>query len=77
MMRRGSTCASQSSGVCRYAGRAFEKEADLEGPGTLMVKGLKSMWRQAAPIVRRTLHGCLLRILMQVPPGEARKHEQA
>ena len=30
-----------------------------------MVKGLKSMWRQAAPVVRRTLHGCLLRILMQ------------
>jgi hypothetical protein len=30
-----------------------------------MVKGLKSMWRQAAPVVRRTLHGCLQRILMQ------------
>lgn len=54
--------------ACRYAGRAFEKEADIEGSGTLMVKGLKSMWRQAAPVVRRTLHGCLLRILMQVRP---------
>ena len=49
----------------RYAGRAFEKEGDLGGPGALMVKGLKSMWRQAAPVVRRTLHGCLQRILMQ------------
>jgi len=60
-------CASR-----RYAGRAYEKEADLGGPGTLMVKGLKSMWRQAAPVVRRTLHGCLQRILMQAcPPGAA------
>ena len=37
-----------------------------------MVKGLKSMWRQAAPVVRRTLHGCLQRILMQArAPGTA------
>ena len=31
-----------------------------------MVKGLKSMWRQAPPVVRTTLHGVLLRIVMQV-----------
>jgi hypothetical protein len=31
-----------------------------------MVKGLKSMWRQAPPIVRNTLQGVLTRIIMQV-----------
>ena len=31
-----------------------------------MVKGLKSMWRQAPPIVRSTLQGVLTRIIMQV-----------
>ena len=31
----------------------------------LMVKGLKSMWRQAAPILRTTLQGVLQRIIMQ------------
>ena len=30
-----------------------------------MVKGLKSMWRQAPPIVRNTLQGVLARIIMQ------------
>jgi len=34
--------------------------------GVLLVKGLKSMWRQAAPIVRNTLQGGLRRIIMQV-----------
>ena len=34
--------------------------------GVLLVKGLKSMWRQAAPIVRNTLQGALRRIIMQV-----------
>ena len=52
--------------VCRYAGRAFDSEKDVGGPGTLMVKGLKSMWRQAPPIVRNTLQGVLTRIIMQV-----------
>lgn len=33
-----------------------------------MVKGLKSMWRQAPPIVRNTLQGVLTRIIMQVGP---------
>lgn len=33
-----------------------------------MVKGLKSMWRQAPPIVRNTLQGVLTRIIMQVTP---------
>ena len=36
------------------------------GRGALMVKGLKSMWRQAPPIVRNTLQGVLARIIMQV-----------
>ncbi|KAK9810365.1 hypothetical protein WJX72_009511 [[Myrmecia] bisecta] len=51
--------------VNRYAGRAYEKEEDLAGPGSLMVKGLKSMWRQAAPVVRNVLQGSLRRIIMQ------------
>lgn len=51
--------------VNRYAGRAFEKESDVAAGGVLIVKGLKSMWRQAAPILRTTLHGALVRILMQ------------
>lgn len=50
----------------RYAGRAFDSEKDVGGAGTLMVKGLKSMWRQAPPIVRNTLQGVLTRIIMQV-----------
>jgi hypothetical protein len=29
-----------------------------------VVKGLRSMWRQAAPIVRSVLHGVLVRILL-------------
>lgn len=53
--------------VNRYAGKAFEtvEEANGKGGGELIVKGLKSMWRQAAPIVRTVLHGCLIRILMK------------
>ena len=51
---------------CRYAGHAFETvEAAEAGRGVLMVKGLKSMWRQAAPILRTTLQGVLQRIIMQ------------
>ena len=56
-----------SAHLRRYAGRAFEKEEDVQkGKGALMVKGLKSMWRQAPPIVRNTLQGVLHRIIMQV-----------
>ena len=51
--------------LCRYAGRGFERAEDQKGPGILVVKGLKSMWRQAAPIVRSTLQGSLKRIIMQ------------
>lgn len=51
--------------ICRYAGRSFERAEDA---GQLMVKGLKSMWRQAAPIVRSTLTGALIRILLKVAP---------
>ena len=41
---------------CRYAGRTFESSEDVAaGKGQLVVKGLKSMWRQTAPIVRMTL----------------------
>lgn len=51
----------------RYAGRAFDNAEQLaEGKGSLLIKGLKSTWRQAAPIVRTTLHGAMTRILMQV-----------
>ena len=56
--------------MCRYAGRAFDSEKDVGGAGTLMVKGLKSMWRQAPPIVRNTLQGVLTRIIMQVAPRQ-------
>ena len=56
--------ASDHCAYCRYAGRSFEK---ADEPGQLMVKGLKSMWRQAAPIVRSTLTGALSRILLKVP----------
>jgi DNA polymerase delta subunit 1 len=55
--------------VNRYAGRAFEREEDAlgggDGGGQLEVKGLKSMWRQSAPLLRTTLHGALVRILMR------------
>jgi len=53
--------------VNRYAGRAFStiEAAEIQGGcGELVVKGLKSMWRQAAPIVRTTLHGALVCIIM-------------
>lgn len=53
-------------GSGRYAGRGYEREEDVGRGGTLLVKGLKSMWRQAAPIVRNTLQGALRRIIMQV-----------
>lgn len=52
--------------TARYAGRAFETEAAAEaGTGTLVVKGLTSTWRQAAPIVSFILGGALQRVIMQ------------
>ena len=45
--------------------------AGQRGKGALMVKGLKSMWRQAAPILRTTLQGALQRIIMQVMPQKS------
>jgi hypothetical protein len=39
-----------------------------------MVKGLKSMWRQAPPIVRNTLQGVLARIIMQARHIRAHSH---
>jgi len=51
----------------RYAGRSFETaDAVAEGKGALMVKGLKSMWRQAAPILHTTLQGVLHHLLIKV-----------
>ena len=41
----------------------------MEAGGQLVVKGVRSMWRQAAPIVRTTLHGALQKIVME---GDAR-----
>ncbi|KAI3433870.1 hypothetical protein D9Q98_003673 [Chlorella vulgaris] len=51
--------------VNRYAGRAFERDEDVEQGGELICKGLKSMWRQTAPVLRKALHGALVRILME------------
>lgn len=51
--------------LLRYAGRAFETEDQAkEASGQLLVKGVRSMWRQSAPIVQNTLHGCLERLIM-------------
>lgn len=48
-------CEIETTGI----GRAFGAGDDiLKDPGSLIVKGLKSMWRQAAPIVQTTLHVC-------------------
>lgn len=52
--------------VNRYAARAFESEAAAaEGDGALVVKGLISTWRQAAPVVSFILGGALKRVVMQ------------
>ena len=50
--------------VNRYAGRSFTGESDVQKEGQLVVKGIRSTWRQSAPYIQHTLHGCLLRILM-------------
>ncbi|DBA67150.1 TPA: hypothetical protein ACH3X2_001471 [Trebouxia sp. C0005] len=60
--------------VNRYAGRGYEREEDVGRGGVLLVKGLKSMWRQAAPIVRNTLQGALRRIIMQDDVTAASKY---
>ena len=51
--------------VNRYAGRTFTHEDEGPDDGKLLVRGIRSMWRQTAPFLRSTLHGCLVRILMQ------------
>lgn len=52
--------------VNRYAARAFETEAAAAaGDGALVVKGLTSTWRQAAPVVSFILGGALKRVIMQ------------
>ncbi|GIL72478.1 hypothetical protein Vretifemale_2820 [Volvox reticuliferus] len=54
--------------VNRYAGRAMEAEEDAASPetrGSLLVKGVRSMWRQSAPFVTEVLQGSLERILMK------------
>lgn len=50
-----STCA-----VCachpRYAGCSYETAAAAEsGDGSLLVKGIKAVWRQSAPLLQNTL----------------------
>jgi DNA polymerase delta subunit 1 len=57
--------------VNRYAGSAFEREFDIDRGGNLIVKGLKSMWRQTAPFLRTLLHGSLVKILMHNDVGGA------
>ncbi|GMH36104.1 hypothetical protein BSKO_03972 [Bryopsis sp. KO-2023] len=52
--------------VNRYAGCAFETKQSVDAKnGKLVVKGLKSMWRQAPPVVRNTLQGAITQILME------------
>ncbi|KAL4423537.1 hypothetical protein ABPG77_006560 [Micractinium sp. CCAP 211/92] len=51
--------------INRYAGAAFEREEEANAEGQLLVKGIKSMWRQTAPIVRTTLYGALQRLILQ------------
>ncbi|GFH25722.1 DNA polymerase delta catalytic subunit, partial [Haematococcus lacustris] len=62
------------------AGRAFEDEAQASGaqPSSLLVKGVRSMWRQSAPIVQQVLGGALRRILMDqdIPAATAFAQEQ-
>lgn len=42
--------------VNRYAGRGFETADEAAaGSGRLLVKGIKSMWRQSAPFLSRVL----------------------
>ncbi|KAL6749924.1 DNA polymerase family B-domain-containing protein [Haematococcus lacustris] len=66
--------------VNRYAGRAFEDEAQASGaqPSSLLVKGVRSMWRQSAPIVQQVLGGALRLILMDqdIPAATAFAQEQ-
>lgn len=48
------------------AGRSFETVADVtEGKPQLLVKGLKSIWRQSPGILRTTLGGAVKRIILQ------------
>lgn len=60
--------------VNRYAGKAYEDEVAAEaGNGKLVVKGIKSMWRQSAPYVSGVLQGCLEYILLRDDmPGAVR-----
>ncbi|GIL43516.1 hypothetical protein Vafri_1224 [Volvox africanus] len=54
--------------VNRYGGRTMETEEDAASPetrGSLLVKGVRSMWRQSAPFVSEVLQGSLDRILMK------------
>jgi DNA polymerase delta subunit 1 len=52
--------------VNRYAGCSYETAAAAEsGTGSLLVKGIKAVWRQSAPLLQNTLMGVLERILMR------------
>eukprot|EP00879_Flechtneria_rotunda_P007699 GHRR01008072.1.p1 GENE.GHRR01008072.1~~GHRR01008072.1.p1 ORF type:complete len:781 (+),score=286.21 GHRR01008072.1:379-2721(+) len=51
--------------VNRYAGCSYETAAAAEsGSGHMLVKGIKAVWRQSAPLLQNTLMGALERILM-------------
>jgi hypothetical protein len=42
--------------VCRYAGCSYETAAAAEaGEGSMLVKGVKAVWRQSAPLLQHTL----------------------
>jgi hypothetical protein len=41
---------------CRYAGCSYETAAAAEaGEGSMLVKGVKAVWRQSAPLLQHTL----------------------
>jgi hypothetical protein len=41
---------------CRYAGCSYETAAAAAaGDGSLLVKGVKAVWRQSAPLLQHTL----------------------
>ncbi|KAF8067421.1 POLD1 [Scenedesmus sp. PABB004] len=51
--------------VNRYAGRSFSSAAAAEaGAGELLIKGVKAVWRQSAPLLQTTLTGAVDRIVM-------------
>jgi hypothetical protein len=70
--------------VVPRTGRSFETEAQAAAsmPSGMLVKGVRSMWRQSAPFLQRLLQTCLDRVLMlgdvpaavAVAESEVREH---